>query len=386
MLRTIFTILFFAASLFASQGFVKSKVCSKCHPLIYKEYMGSMHRNSSVANDPVHKAIWDKHPLKAKENYNCGVCHTPSDTKLIEALEKGEPALPEANEVQKNEPIGCAYCHRIQSIRTHARQNLNLLNETPKYYYAAKDGKSQEEQVEFHKTSSFFGLNRKTSGSPFHTIDYSNKLFSTGHICLGCHDHKRNKNDFAICSMNIKENDPEKHNCIVCHMPQIPGSYSTIVKSETHAYHGFAGPHVRPELLRHAVSLEATRVEGKLRIKIVNHSIHKLFTHPLRLGQLRIEIRRGDKTIEAKPVNFFTVLGHEGKPAMPWVADEVLKTNAIDASSEKVIDTDLSLKKGDHVTLTLGFHIVNPKAAKKLGIGDKDVTDFKVLKSETFLF
>ena len=385
MIRSLL-LLVAALSLGASQKFVASKVCAKCHPVIYKEYMGSMHRNSSVANDPVHRAVWDKHPLKKKEKYNCGVCHTPSDTALTEALAKGEPALPEDNEIQKNEPIGCAYCHRIQSIRTHARQNLNIVNETPKYYYAAKDGKSQEEKVEFHKTSSFFGLNRKTSGSPFHTIDYSNKLFSTGHICLGCHDHKQNKHGFAICSMNIKENDPEKHTCIACHMPQIPGSYSTIVKSETHAYHGFAGPHVRPELLRHAVSLEAKNVDGKLRVKIVNHSIHKLFTHPLRLGQLRIEIRRGGKTIEAKPVNFFTLLGHEGKPAMPWVADEVLKTNAIDASSEKVIDTDIPLEKGDHVTLTLGFHIVNPKAAAKLGIDDKEITDFKVLKSETFLF
>jgi len=387
MIRIIST-LFFAASLFASQGFVKSKVCSKCHPLIYKEYMGSMHRNSSVVNDPGHKAVWDKHPLKAKEKYNCAVCHTPTDTKLIEAFKKGEPALPSGNAIQKNEPIGCATCHRIRSIRTHAKQNENIYNDKRKYYYAAKQGKTVDETVEFHETSSFFGLSKTTKGSPFHTIDYSNKLFSNGYICLGCHDHKRNKHGFAICDIKRKKPLPsDKTNCITCHMPQVRGSLSTITETKTHAFHGFAGIHVRPDLVAEHIAIKAERKDGKLAVTVTNKADHTLFSHPLRLGQLRVSVERGDKTVKNhKPVNLFTQLGHDGKPAMPWVATEVLKQNGIGAKESRTFTFDAAPKKGERVVVTLGYYIVNPKAAKKLGIDDEEVTRFKVLKSQSFGF
>ncbi|WP_201352505.1 multiheme c-type cytochrome [Hydrogenimonas urashimensis] len=386
MIRPLFLALFLTCAAWANQTFVASKVCAKCHPLIYKEYSESMHRNASVANDPIHRKIWEKHPLKAKKRYNCAVCHTPSDTKVIEALEKGESAMPSGSLIQKEEPIGCAYCHRIRSVQTHAKQNRNIINPTPKYFYAAKEGKTIEKRVKFHETSSFFGLSRTTAGSPFHTIDYGNRLFSTGHICLGCHDHKQNSHGFTICSMNIRENDPKKHNCIACHMPQVPGSYSTIQKSKTHTYHGFAGPHHHLNLLKKAVTLKASAKRSHLNVTVVNHSIHKLFTHPLRLGQLRVTIRRDGKIIRPKPINFYTVLGKEGKPAMPWIADTVLKSKGIDASSTKTFDTGIRVKKGDEVKVTLGLYIVNPKAAKKLGITEKKVTGFKPLTSQTFRF
>jgi len=371
----------------ATPAFVPSKVCSKCHPAIYKEYMGSMHRNSSVENDPVHKAVWDKHPLKAKKKYNCAVCHTPTDTKLIEAFKKGEPALPEANRIQRDEPIGCATCHRIRSIRTHVKQNQNIYNDKPKYYYAAKEGKTLKETVKFHEVSSFFGLSKTTQGSPFHTIDYSNKLFANGYICLGCHDHKRNKHDFAICDMGRKKAAPStRQNCITCHMPQVPGSLSTITETKTHAFHGFAGVHVRPDLLAEYVKIAVKPEKSGLVVTLKNEADHRLFAHPLRLGQLRVTIQRGDKTIEPEPVNFFTRLGHDGKPAMPWVATEVLRQNGIDAKETKRFLFKTALQKGDEVTVTLGYFVVNPKAAKKLGIDEEGVTRFNVLTSKTFFY
>lgn len=371
---------------FASSHFIRSNVCKKCHPLIYKEYKDSMHRRSSVVNDPVHEAVWRKHPLKAKEKYNCAVCHTPSDERVMKALAESKPAMPEPDAVQRDEPIGCTYCHRIKSIEIHAKQNRNILNDKPKYYYAAKNGKTENEVVKFHETSSFFGLSHSIEGSPFHTIDYSNTLFSSGKICLGCHDHKQNKKGFSICSLGLKKRENEKKNCISCHMPQVPGSYSTIVKSETHAYHGFAGVHLRPELLSDTIKLSGSLENGKLKVTIENLANHRLFAHPLRLGQLRISVRRGDKTMTAKPIDFYTLLGHDGKPAMPWVADTVLKAHTIEAYETKAIDTDIEVEKGDRITITLGYYIVNPKAAEKLGIVDKEAIEFRVLKSETLFF
>ena len=74
--------LFLVISLEASQV-AENKTCKACHPKIYKEYSNSMHHKASIYKDVVHKAIWDKHPLKKKDNYKCGKCHTPSDKELV---------------------------------------------------------------------------------------------------------------------------------------------------------------------------------------------------------------------------------------------------------------------------------------------------------------
>ncbi|WP_300365387.1 multiheme c-type cytochrome [Hydrogenimonas sp.] len=376
----------FATLSFAAGHFTGSNVCKKCHPIIYREYSESMHKRSSIANDPVHRAIWEKHPLKAGEKYTCAVCHTPSDERVMNALAAGKPAMPEPDNVQTHEPISCAYCHRIKSIERHTKQNRNILNGKPKYYYAAKRGKTEKEVVKFHETSSFFGLSHSIEGSPFHTIDYSNELFNSGKNCLGCHDHKQNGKGFTICSLDLKERQNEKQNCITCHMPQVPGSYSTIVKSKTHAYHGFAGVHLRPELLADSILLAASEENGMLKVTIENRANHRLFSHPLRLGMLRIAIRRGGDTIQSDPVAFYTILGHDGKPAMPWMADTILKAHTIEAYETKTLETGMHLQKGDRVTVTLGYHIVNPNAAEKLGIEEKKASEFRVLKSQTFFF
>jgi len=381
----LFSLFLLTATLSFATHFVPSKVCSKCHPAIYKEYMGSMHRNSSVFNDPVHKAVWDKHPLKAKQKYNCAVCHTPTDTKLIEAFKKGKPALPQANRIQRDEPIGCATCHRIQSIRAHAQQNKNIYNNKPKYYYAAKGGKTVKERVKFHEEPSFFGLFKKAKGSPFHTIDYTNRLFANGAVCLGCHDHKRNKQGLAICSMDRERAKPSaKTNCVTCHMPQVSGSLSTITETKTHAYHGFAGLHVRPDLLAKYIALTIDAPKGKLRVTVKNQADHRLFSHPLRLAQLRVTIERQNKTVTLPPVNLFTVLGKNGRPAMPWVADTVLKQNGIGAKESRTFAFDFIPKKKDRITVTLGYYIVNPQSARKLGIKERGIKEFKVLKSKIF--
>ena len=372
-------------SLYAKETFVPSHVCSKCHPLIYQEYMGSMHRKASVTNDPVHAAVWNKHPLKTKKRYKCAACHSPSDTELTKALKKGEAAMPAQSGIQKNEPIGCAYCHRIQRIEPHKTHNINILEPKKRRYFAAKAGKTADEAVKFHSISSFFGLSRKTEGSPFHIIDYTNPFFASGEMCMGCHSHKRNKKGFAVCETKGKP-EKAKKNCIECHMPQVPGSLSTITSSRTHAFHGFAGIHNGTERLAKTFGLEARPEGGRLVVTITNEANHRLFNHPLRLGRLKIEVIRGGHTFSLDPVDFYTVLGHEGKPSMPWVADQIFKARTIEANGKTRVEIPFEIRKGDRVTVTLGYFVVNPKAAKKLGIADESLRSFRPLKSETFRF
>ncbi len=372
--------------LYASESFQSSKICKTCHPLIYSEYKDSMHRKSSIYNDPVHRAVWRKHPLLKKEKYSCASCHTPSDTRLIQALESGKPALPKPDRIQKEEPIGCTYCHRIEGIEKGKKSNINIIGKKERFYYAAKDGKRENRVVKFHKTSHMMGLETGSEGSPFHTIDYGNLNFSNGKMCIGCHEYKKNAKGLAVCSMDLERSKNGKRNCITCHMPQVAGPLSTLSKGKRHAYHGFSGVHNRPELLKESVKLEAKSERGRLAIVLKNEADHTLFAHPLRLAQLRTEVVRGAKKIELPTINFFTQLGKDGRPAMPWAADTVLKQNRIEAHESMKRAFDFTPEKGDTVVVTLGYYIVNPKAAKKLNIEDESLVKFNILKSERFFF
>ncbi|MEN8302917.1 MAG: hypothetical protein ABFQ64_02455 [Campylobacterota bacterium] len=68
-MKTIAYILALSSILFANAEDTAS--CKKCHPTITAEFESSMHKKSTVYEDKIHKAIWDKHPAKAKENYSC---------------------------------------------------------------------------------------------------------------------------------------------------------------------------------------------------------------------------------------------------------------------------------------------------------------------------
>jgi hypothetical protein len=304
----------------------------------------------------------------------------------MDALAVKKPALPEPDKWQKDEAINCAYCHRIESIEEHAHFNTNRISPKPKTFFAAKNGKTGDSVVKFHREKSFFGMNGRVQGSPFHTIDYGNPNFSNGNVCMGCHDHKENAHGFAICDMKA-ETGKSKKNCISCHMPQVPGSYSTIVKSKTHAYHGFSGIRNAPQLLASSVKLSAEKGKNGFTAVIVNDANHQLFAHPLRLGMLKASIERDGKTIELPPVAFFEVIGTDGRPAMPWMADEVVKSNTIGPFERKAVWFDTPLQPGDYLTLTLGVYPVNPKAAKKLGLeNDREATTFVPFVTERIGF
>ena len=62
--KSFFLLILLASSLQALSN--ESKVCQKCHPIIYDEYYDSSHRKASVCNNPIHKAYWDKHPKDEK--------------------------------------------------------------------------------------------------------------------------------------------------------------------------------------------------------------------------------------------------------------------------------------------------------------------------------
>ncbi len=382
-MRKFTLLLLGSVSLFALSQFQSSKVCQKCHPLIYKEHFSSQHRKASIFNDEVHKAVWDKHPLKQKERYSCAKCHTPNDEKLIGALKNNLPAMPVDNQAQQ-EGVSCVSCHNIKAIKQGVKSNTNSITTNKKILFSARESEKNQHDKKYETQKSMFGFVSGKSGSPFHEIDFSNELYYNGNVCMGCHSHKENAHKLQVCVTDMQgHKNNEKENCITCHMPKVKGSFSTMSESKTHRYHGFTGSIHKSKMLKKYVELHFEKTENGFSIGIENKANHALLLHPLRVGVLKVSLRRDAKTQELHKVQFLRVIGKDKKPTPPWIATEVLKNTQIQAKELRVIHFDTQLKKGDEIDVRLGQDIVNPKALKKLEL-EESFAAFKLLKEEIF--
>ncbi len=364
-MKTLLYILALSSILFANAEDIAS--CKKCHPTIAEEFESSMHKKSTVYEDKVHKAIWDKHPAKAKDNYNCAECHTPNATE----------------EKVSHEGVTCISCHTIKSVEKHAARNKNVYSKDKHTLFSAEKGR-ETEVVRYKTTTSWWG-NKTTIGSAYHDIDYTNENYYTGEMCMGCHSHKQNAHKFDVCRTEEAGAQDKKENCITCHMPKIGGTATTVRHSDTHAYHGFAGARVGASMLSKYVEFDFKKSANGFDVTLHNKAPHDLMSHPLRVVQLRATLIRGTKHTELKTHSFVRQIGHEGKPTLPWLATEIVKNNMIKANEKRVIAFDQALQSGDKVELVLGFYVVNPKVLKKLNLqDDKEISKFTVLKGQHF--
>ena len=372
-----FTLLLLLVATTHTYAALENTTCKKCHPIIFEEYQKSIHSKSSIYKDVVHKAVWDKHPAKAQGNYKCAKCHTPSDHALME----GKNKLAD-NEIQRTEPISCQQCHMIESIEKHTKVNKNILTTKAKTFFAT-DKALKGTKVEFKEESSFFGMVTTKTGSPYHDIDYSNEGYYNGDACMGCHSHKQNAKGFAVCDLEVKQGD-SKETCLSCHLPQVQGSLANQIDSKTHAFHGQSIHNSTPVLLSKYIKLSLEKNSNGFNVSIKNETTHTLFPQPLRLNQLRVSIERNGKTIDLKTESFARVIGTDGKPSMPWLADSIISDTSIKALETRTINYTDALQEGDAVVVKFGYYVVNPEAAKKLEITDESVTEFVVLTKKRF--
>jgi len=370
MKKILSTLIFTIVALSANDKvhtFAPNKACQSCHSQIYKEYTSSMHNNSIPQKDPIHAAVWKKHPKNKKlHQYSCGKCHTPAADNLDKMLKKGEKVLPDINNTTHNDGIACAYCHRIQSIEHHKKSNTNIIAQEPKKY---------------------FGTLQEHINSSYHKIDATNnQLIKNGNVCIGCHSHKMNKHKLNVCSTNIA-NEMDGANCVSCHMPKVDGSISDLKKRDKHAFHGFAGAHFHSHMLEKYVHISLIRQINNFILNIDNETSHALLLHPLRVAVIKINILRDGKNIQLKDKIFMRLIGDKGKPAMPWKASTTLKDTMIKANEKRVLKYDFKLQQGDKVEVTLGWYLVNPKVVEKLKLQNKTVaTQFHLFKKVSFLF
>jgi hypothetical protein len=338
--------------------------CNGCHPIISAEFEQSIHKKSSIKDDKVHKAVWNKHPAKAENNYKCARCHTPNN--------------------KSHDGITCISCHTIIDVEKHPKANKNIYEQKDKLLYSAQKG-MENKKVIYKEESSWFGLVTKTIGSPYHNIDYTNKNYYTGKVCMGCHSHKQNEKGFDICRTDLKGANNTTNNCITCHMPKINGSATTIRESKTHAFHGFAGVRNGHKLLSKYIDINYQKTNNGFNIIIHNKAPHNLLTHPLRVVKLKTTLKRDNKIEKLKDFTFVRIIGTDNKPSMPWLATKVIKDTMIKANEKRVVQFNVKLQKGDEIETLLGYYIVNPKAVKKLNLeGNMELFEFIPLKHSYF--
>ncbi len=365
-MKIILLLLGLSTLVFASIN--ESLVCKKCHPIIYKEYYSSSHAKASIITNPINKAIWKLHPEYHDNNNSCSKCHSPNYKKA-----------------GKDVSISCIDCHNIKDVIEEEKSNKNIINTKERWFYSADISKKEEKNIEFKKQSSLFGLINETAGSAYHKIDYTNRGYYDGNICLGCHSHRLNKHGIDTLMLDAKIDKNDKESCISCHMPQIVGSKVTLYNSKTHAYHGIAGIHQMSEKMGEFVEFVVKKTDRGFNIKVINKANHALFGHPLRLGLLKVELISEGKTLKLKPYVFERTLSKDGKLSMSWDADDELSDTLL--YGKKSIDYDIKLKKGDKVALTLGLYLIKPLLLEKFKLqNNKDAKRFRVLKKELFNF
>ena len=383
-MKIILILIFILLNIQAEQA-LDSSTCKGCHPTIYSEFYNSSHKKSSIFENKVHKGMWDLHPDKQKESYSCAKCHTPTDLELLKNLEENKKALPEENNIHAQEGISCIYCHSIENVEAHSQSNTNKSTLKEKVFFSANEKNKDQKNKEFKDEVSLFGMMKEKSGSPYHKIDYSNENFYTGKMCMGCHSHLQNESGFDLCRVEEKGAISEETNCISCHMPKIAGSATSIKITKEHRFHGFASGSKNQDLLAKYIKIDLKENKNDFEISIKNEASHNLFLQPLRLAQLKVSVLRDGKTIALETKEFARIIGKDGKPTMPWIADSEIKNNMIKANEKRIINYDFQIQKNDKIEVIFGYYTVNPKMIEKLNLqDDEESKKFNIVFSKFF--
>ena len=364
-MRFILILSMLNAFAFANMHFAKSKECSTCHPTIYEEFEKSQHNKATVFKDPIHAAVYNAHPSKTNEKYLCGNCHIPTANNLAALVTSKNGVIPDTNNETQNEAISCAFCHRITDVKEGALMDKSIISADEKVYFTRKDN---------------------PEAVPFHGLKTNKEIFEDGKLCLGCHAHKGNKNDFQVCITDINPKASKK-NCIECHMHKVKGAPSIMSESTEHTYHGFPGLHGDLTNLSQHIDLNITVQEGKkiFDVTVKHNSPHSSLLNPLRFSQLTVSIKRNDEIINMEPQQLFKMIGAKGKMAPPWLATEIIRDTRIPPNTKKTYTYAQKLKSGDIITAKFGYFLVPPHMLKNLKLDDnEEAQKFRVISTRSY--
>lgn len=364
-------ILLFLAIFYLEAKYLDSKSCSECHEQIYNEHTKSMHHNSTIFRDEVHKKVA---LATSKDSYECALCHMPNTPNLSMVMKDSSKI--DENDVRNQDGVSCFYCHQIDKIHTSKLNNIN--------FSRYKEGES----------ITFYGNLPNADGSDKHE-SASNEIFKNSTVCMGCHSHKENNFGIEVC--NSKDEYNATSDCIGCHMPKKDGLVEKYNKKSRSSYatHEFLG--IRSdELVKKATKLSLKAEASSIKLSITNKMGHSIITQPMRLKFVKTTIKRGGEVIwsnfkesplEDKEATFAIIFEDENAQiSLPAAARGFKVNNNLKANQIKEITYSVELKKGDEITSTWISYIINPNIAKKMDITDENLTKPLVGDSVTIIY
>ncbi len=398
LLTLVFPVLGFAHQIpEGAVPFEKSETCASCHPVIYNEWKQSMHAKSSAHVDKAHGAVHKKFVGAMKKagktgNYHCGNCHTPM-AENVEDLISGKAQL-NSKEWKEVEGIGCAFCHRIESIIQKERFNSYTINKDGAYVVYSPS-KSAPPSGILEKIKNLW--NRITSKKTPHNVSQSN-LFAEGEVCMGCHSHMINPKGAAICVMREEGGG----DCLACHMDQSDGAPSISSTKTTHSSHLMPGGH-NIEMLRQTVMLDA-RIESRKGERLIVIDVTNVIAHvfpstnPMRIAFIKVTAKDNqgnivwsnfkDSPMEDKKSLFFKAFKAGDNVGVPaWAAESVAFDTRLKSGENRSIAYTVPIKDIKKVSVVLVYKLFPPKAIEMMGIPKDGINDksYIVAKKEVSL-
>ena len=364
-MRIVYSFLLLISLLFPK--YLDNKSCKECHEAIYNEFQSSMHAKSFF-NDELHRKVANK---ANPEKYDCAVCHMPMADNLQDLV--AGKARPDKNNKTHTDSVSCYFCHTIAYVKKAHKFNIN----------------TKARQAKNYKPTLYGRLT-----NPDHSDKHSsatNPIYGKM-VCMGCHSHKLNDNNVTI--FKAMESNQNSLECIKCHMPEVNGGAEKMDKKARghHASHKFLGIH-DVEFRKTGVDINATVAGKELKVTLTNKMPHPLIIQPARAKFLKIEIKRGNKTIwqnykkepsEDKKAYFAYSFKRDGKKIIvPSTATEGSVYNLNAKESKTLTYTLPTLKRGDSVKISLYVQLAKSDCAKAIKLNSKKLLKPMLIKSVT---
>jgi hypothetical protein len=350
--------------------YLSNKDCKECHEDIYYEYQSSYH-SKTYFNDELHRKVANKASTKT---YDCAVCHMPASKNLKELI-SGQ-AKPSKYNVEEHDAISCTYCHQIAYVKKAHEHNINI----------------RAKQLEGYKPN-MYGSLENPDDSDKHAM-LNNPIYDKN-VCLGCHSHKRNKNDVLIFQAIQKNQDSTS--CIKCHMPLVAGGAEKNNKRgrTQHHSHTFAGIHSLA-MMKESLKITAKTTKNTIIVTLKNKMPHPLIIQAARLKYLDIHLIRNGKTIwknfQKSPIEDKQGAFHiefldanNNEVIIPSFAKKRGFVNNLAANATKTLTyTTPTIHKGDRVVIKLYVILAKPNCQKAISLDDPNLTKPQLMEKYSY--
>ncbi|MEJ2622079.1 MAG: cytochrome c family protein [Candidatus Thiodiazotropha sp.] len=385
---------------------ISAETCKTCHKEIYKQWIGSMHGNSSAINDPIHATFYKKvagDPTKEGVKHKasgkypiCLQCHAPNAAKDKTTKLDAKPAY--------SEGVNCIVCHTLKKYNGIQAPNGKLQLGLKAYDYSTEtvQGPGRYSNVALQKLTAagdVFGDSDMSDDSkpnphlgegvtvdgveiPSMPMESNPKLMKTSDACMGCHDQRNNPHGVPLCQTgNEYSISHSQVNCLSCHMPINDGI----------ADHSMGGGHKSGMLQRSVVFDVSTETIGEVirtTAFLKNPQPHSLPTGaPFRNIYMKLTAYDAEGNVvwenakghpkdgDTKAYFVYALADSEGKPAMPPTATALGKDSRLKPHEERTLVYDIPAKGVKLVRGELYYNLLWPALVEKFKHLPEDLTE-----------